>query len=246
MGSRRSLSPGQPPAEPASERPEHPTPLSSTAPGHRSTPCWAAHTGGSSAPIFPVAKPPRTTAARSIGKHPGTKLRLSPPPAHHKPARGRHRSWVPVAEEDSLLSLAHMASGKTLHLLVSPSNCPQGRDATTSPGSTAAGSGGKANPGCHALPSPPRPILKIKSSFHLSRAQERRRQKEVCCQYMELSLSEGEKKSGGKWGGNKGRDKTAFLLLVASQLTDSASLVACHIDLKTKPSSQRGERRGFG
>lgn len=62
---------------------------------------------------------------------------------------------------------------------------------------------------------------------------------------MELSLSEGEKKSAGK-GGDEGGDKTTFLLLVASQLTDSASLVACHIDLKTKPSSRRGERRGFG
>lgn len=62
---------------------------------------------------------------------------------------------------------------------------------------------------------------------------------------MKLSLSEGEKKSAGCGGGNKGGDKTTFLLLVASQLPDSASLVACHTDLKTKPSSQRGERRGF-
>lgn len=63
---------------------------------------------------------------------------------------------------------------------------------------------------------------------------------------MKLSLSEGEKKSGGERGEKEGGDKTTFLLLVASQLTDSASLVACHIDLKTKPSSRRGERRGFG
>lgn len=53
-----------------------------------------------------------------------------------------------------------------------------------------------------------------------------------------------KKNPGGRGRWNKGGDKTAFLLLVASQLTDSASLVACHIDLKTKPSL--GERRGFG
>lgn len=53
-----------------------------------------------------------------------------------------------------------------------------------------------------------------------------------------------EKKNQGEGGWNKGGDKIAFLLLVASQLTDSASLVACHIDLKTKPSLR--ERRGLG
>lgn len=54
---------------------------------------------------------------------------------------------------------------------------------------------------CHPAPFPSRLALKIKNSFHLSRPRERTREKEVCCQYMELSLSEGEKKKYGGEGG---------------------------------------------
>lgn len=68
----------------------------------------------------------------------------------------------------------------------------------------------KAKPGCPPAPSLPRLILKIKNSFHSSQPQERRRQKEVCCKYMKLSLSEGEKKSRGKRTGTREGTKPHF------------------------------------
>lgn len=73
------------------------------------------------------------------------------------------------------------------------------------PGSITVSRSKKAKPGCPPVPSLPSLILKIKTSFHLSQSQERRRQKEVCCKYMKLSLSEGEKKSGGEGEVEQGR-----------------------------------------
>lgn len=63
---------------------------------------------------------------------------------------------------------------------------------------------------CHPAPFPSRLALKIKNSFHLSRPRERTREKEVCCQYMELSLSEGEKKYGGEGGETREGTKPHF------------------------------------
>lgn len=84
------------------------------------------------------------------------------------------------------------------------------RELPVLPSSVNASRSKKAEPGCPPAPSLPRLILKIKTSFHLSQPQERRRQKEVCCAYMKLSLSEGEKKSRGKGAGTREGTKPHF------------------------------------
>lgn len=170
---------------------------------------------------------PATPAPRQLGAFVNpweTKLGLSPPPAPRKPAHGRHGSWVPAAEGGRLApqlppSQAWPAWPQARHL-TSPSLhliARRSADAATSlrgpgrsgrlpllRGSITAGRSEVAKPGCRPAPSPPRPILKIKTSFHLSWPRERRRQKEVCCQYMKLSLSKEKKNLRGRGGMREG------------------------------------------
>lgn len=179
-------------------------------------------------------------AATSTCERPGTELCPSPPPAPRNPAHGRRSSRGPAAEEASLLGRHPRGPVTSL-----PPSWPPAAERPLPPGPAAAPPPAETRRQTQAAA-----ILHLlppenKNQLPLVLAPREKGQKEVCCQYMKLSLSEGEKKTGGK-GENGGGDKTAFLLLVASQLTDSASLVACHLDSKTKPSSWRGERRGFG
>lgn len=113
-----------------------------------------------------------------------------------------------------------MALGKALHLsyliacttadaAISLQRPEHSGELPLLPGSITVSRSKKAKPGCPPAPSLPRLILKIKTSFHSSQPQERTRQKEVCCKYMKLSLSEGEKNPGGR-GVEQGRGQNCI------------------------------------
>lgn len=98
------------------------------------------YTGGLLAPVFPAEELTPAcistshtcaTAARSICKHSGTKLHLSPPPPpapESQPTASMAPGWQQPRETRSSApippGLACPALGKTLHLSVPPSNCP--------------------------------------------------------------------------------------------------------------------------